>query len=92
MLRSGTQLEGSKGISDEVGSERKQEKGVASLPSRSEPQKKRENENEKESKTLPFNLTCPLSHFHKDLLKLSWTLNLASFLIFLRSCMLMFHF
>jgi len=53
VLRTGTQLKGPKGVSDEVGSEREQDKGVAPLPSRSEPQEKRENEKEKESKTLP---------------------------------------
>ena len=53
MWRSGTQLEGPKRISDEMGSEREQENGVAPLPSRSEPEEKRENEKQKESTTLP---------------------------------------
>jgi len=52
VLRSGTQLKGPKGVSDEIGSEREEEKGVAPLPNRSEPQEKRENEKEKESKTF----------------------------------------
>jgi len=38
VLRSGTQLEGPKGTSVEVESEKKKDKGVTSLPSRSEPQ------------------------------------------------------
>jgi len=53
VLRSGKQLEGPRGISVEVGSQEGQEKGVASLPNESEPQKKRENEKQKESQTLP---------------------------------------
>jgi len=53
MLRSGTQLGGPKGTSDEVGSQEGQHEGVASLPSRSEPEEKRDDEKEKESKTLP---------------------------------------
>jgi len=52
MLRSGRQLKGPKGASDEVGSQTEQEKGVAPLPSESEPQEKRESEKSKESKTL----------------------------------------
>jgi len=44
VLRSGTQLEGPKGISVEVGSQGGQEKGVSSLPNESEPQEKRENQ------------------------------------------------
>jgi len=53
VLRSGTQLEGPKGVNDEVDSEKEQEKGVAPLPSESEPQEKRESERPKESNTLP---------------------------------------
>jgi len=53
MLRSGTKLEGTKGTSDEVGSQEGQHKGVASLPSRSKLEEKREKEKQKESKTVP---------------------------------------
>jgi len=53
MLRSGTQLKGPKGTSDEVGSQEAQHEGVASLPSRSKLEEKREKEKEKESKTVP---------------------------------------
>jgi len=59
VLRSGTQLEGPKGVSDEVRSQKEQDKGVASLPSEREPQQKRENEKPKESKTLPPKLYMP---------------------------------
>jgi len=42
VLRSDTQLEGLKGASHEVESEKEYDKGVASLPSESEPEEKRE--------------------------------------------------
>ena len=41
MLRSGTHLEGPKGVINEVGSQKEQDKGVAPLPSEREPQEKR---------------------------------------------------
>ena len=44
VLRSGTQLEGPKGISDGVGSERGHDEGPTPMPSRSVPEEKRENE------------------------------------------------
>jgi len=53
VLRNGTQLEGPKGVSDEVGSQKVQGKGVAPFPSERKPQEKRESEKPKESKTLP---------------------------------------
>ena len=53
MLRSDTQLEDPKGVSDEVGSQKEHEKGIAPLLSESEPQEKRESERPKESKTPP---------------------------------------
>ena len=37
VLKSGTQLEGPKAVNDEVGSQKEQDKGVAPLPSESEP-------------------------------------------------------
>jgi len=52
-MRSGSQLEGPKGTSVVVESKKEFDKGVASLPSDSEPQEKRESEKPKESKTLP---------------------------------------
>jgi len=92
VLRSGTQLEGPKGSSVEVESEKEKDKGITPLPHESELEKKRENENEQESKTLPPKPYTPLAHFHKDLLGPSLNLNLASFMICLRNCMLIFHF
>jgi len=53
VLRSGTKLEGSKGIGVKVESEKEKDKGKTPLPHKSELEKKRENENEQESKTLP---------------------------------------
>ena len=53
MLKSGIQLEGPKGASDEVESEKEYDKGVTPLPSESEPQEKRQSEKQKELKTLP---------------------------------------
>ena len=41
------------GVSDEVGSQKEQDKGVDPLPNKSELQEKRESEKPKESKTLP---------------------------------------
>ena len=70
MLRSGTQLEGPKGVSDEVGSQKGQDKSVAPLPSEREPQEKRESERPKKSKSLPPKPYMAPSHFHKGLLKL----------------------
>jgi len=58
VLRSGTQLEGPKSISDEVGSQERQDKGAAPMPSKSEAKEKRENKKQKESKTFPLSLTC----------------------------------
>jgi len=92
VLRSGTKLEGLKGTSVEVESEKEKDTGKTPLPQESELEKKRENENEQESKTLPPKPYTPLSHLHKDLLGLSLNLNLASFMICLKSCMLMFYF
>ena len=54
VLRSGTQLEGPKVVSEKVGNQKEQEKGAALLPSEIEPQEKRESETPKESKTLPL--------------------------------------
>jgi len=54
VLRSSTQLEDPKGISDEVGSQERQDKGIAPLPSESDSQEKRESEKPKDSKTLPL--------------------------------------
>jgi len=84
VLRSDTQLEGPKGVSDEVRSKKEQHKGVAPLPSESEPQDKREREKSKESKILPPKPYMPPCHFHKGLQKLSLILSLASFLICLK--------
>jgi len=81
VLRSGTRLEGPKGTSVGMESEKEKNKGLTSLGHESELEKKREVEKEKETKSLPLSLTCPLSPFHKDLLALSLNLNLASFLI-----------
>jgi len=81
VLRSGTQLEDPKGVSDEMGSQEGQDKSVVPLPSESEPQEKRESEKPKELKTLPPKPYMPPGHFHKGLHKLSLTLSLASFLI-----------
>jgi len=64
VLRSGTQIEGHKGVSDEVGSQKEQGKAVAPLPSGSEPQDKRESEKPKELKTLhpkPYMPSLPFS-------------------------------
>jgi len=60
MLRSGTQLEGPKGVSVEVASDKKNDKGVAPSPSESERQEKRESEKQKKLKTLPPALYAPL--------------------------------
>jgi len=47
VLRSGTQLEGPRGASDEVESQKEYDKGVAPLHSESELQEKRESERPK---------------------------------------------
>jgi len=64
VLRSGTQLEDPKVVNNEVESEKEQEKGVAPLPSESDPQEKRESERPKVSKTLhpkPYMPPLPFS-------------------------------
>ena len=70
VLRSGTQIEGHKGVSDEVGSQKEQGKGVAPLPNESEPQEKKESEKPKESKRFPSEKPKPYMHLsdsHKGL-------------------------
>jgi len=67
MLRSGTYLDGPKGDSDDMGSQKGLDNGVAPLPSKSEPQEKRESEKPKESKTIPLKPYMPPCHFHKGL-------------------------
>ena len=67
VLRSGTQLEGPKGVGDEVESKKEYDKGVAPLPNDSEPQEKRESEKQKELKTLPHKPYMPPCHSHKGL-------------------------
>ena len=53
VLRSGTKLEGPKGIRDEKESEKDKDMGAIPLPHESESQKKREDEKENETKSLP---------------------------------------
>ena len=67
MLRSGTQREAHKGVSDKAGSQKEQGKGVAPLPNESEPQEKRESEKPNESKTLPPKPYIPPCDFYKGL-------------------------
>ena len=67
MLKSGIQLEGPKGASDEVESEKEYDKGVAPSLSESEPHIKKL----KESKTLPPKPYMPPCHSHKGLQKLN---------------------
>ena len=84
-------MEGPKGASVEVESEKDNDKGVAPSPNENEPQEKRESEKPKESKTLPPKPYMPPLTFPQGLQKLSLALSLASFLICLKSYMLMFH-
>ena len=64
VLRNGTQLEGPKGVSEGVESEKESDKGVDPLPpSDSEPQEKRESEKQEELKTLPPKPYMPLLPF-----------------------------
>ena len=91
MLRSGTPLEGPKGASVHVESQKEYDRGVVPLPGEKEPKEWRENERLKESRTLSLKpYMAPPSHFHKGLIRLSLILSLASFLICLKSCMLKF--
>ena len=53
MLRSGTRLEGPKGISVGVESKKEKDKGLTPLPRESELEKKIEGQKEKEIKSLP---------------------------------------
>jgi len=46
------------------------DKGVAPLPSESEPQEKRESEKPKSQRPFPLSLVCPLFHSHKGVQKL----------------------
>jgi len=81
VLRSDTQLEGPKGASDEVESQKEYDKDVAPLPSEDEPKEQRKCERLKESRPLPRKPYMPPSHSYKGLLKLRLNHNLASFLI-----------
>ena len=53
VLRSGTKLEGPKGVTVEVENEKDKDKGRTPLPHESELEKKREVEKEQESMTIP---------------------------------------
>jgi len=82
VVRSGKQLEGPKGGSIGVESQKKNDNGVAPLLCESEPQEKRDRVRDQRNQNLfPQIHACTPCHFHKDLLKLSLILNLAGFLI-----------
>jgi len=90
VLRSGTQLEDPKGTSVEVESQKEYDKGIAHCLVRMNPKSIKRMRDLRSQGPFPQSLTCPLSHSRKGLLRLSLILNLASFLICLKSCMLMF--
>ena len=58
MLRSSTQLEGPKGVSDDVGSQKEQGKGVAPMLSESKPQEKEKVRNQRSQRPFPLSLMC----------------------------------
>ena len=68
-LRSGTHLDGPKGGSDDMGSQKGKDNGVAPLLSKSEPQEKRESEKSKESKTIPPKPYMPPMPFPQRFIK-----------------------
>jgi len=90
VLRSGKQFEGLKGAKVEKEGKNDHNEGVITLFSEDESLKRKESEKFEESKS--HSLKPYMSHFPfpQRLLRLNLMLNLACFLMCLRSCMLMF--